>query len=84
MKLYILIILTLTLTLTVSTYSIGQVRGRITDSKTGDPLAGATVLASGSTIGTTTDGNGEFNSTFPIFHPHHLTQGHLKSQTKKP
>ena len=46
--------------LLISTNSIAQVNGRVTDSKTGEPLAGATVQVPGSTTGTTTDNNGEF------------------------
>src|SRR5699024_7683754 len=38
-----------------------EVTGTVTDSTTGEPLAGVTVRVKGSTIGTTTDNNGQFS-----------------------
>lgn len=54
------ILLYSTIILILATPSYSQVAGRVTDSKTGDPLGGASLVVAGSTNGTTTDSNGEF------------------------
>jgi outer membrane receptor protein involved in Fe transport len=38
----------------------GSIRGKVTDSKTGEPLIGASVMLKGTTIGTSTDSKGNF------------------------
>jgi hypothetical protein len=43
----------------------GTVHGRITDSETGEPLIGATVLVKGTTQGTVADMNGEYQISMP-------------------
>lgn len=45
----------------VETFSFGLITGRVVDATTGDPLPGAGVRLVGTTIGTATDLNGEFN-----------------------
>ena len=42
-----------------------EIRGKVIDSATGDPLAGVTVKVQGSTIGTTTDAEGQFYLSLP-------------------
>lgn len=54
------IFLLLTFIVCISNATYAQVSGRVTDSKTGEPLVGASVIIPGSTTGTTTDSNGEF------------------------
>jgi hypothetical protein len=44
---------------------IREVRGRVMDSETGSPLPGVNVLVEGSTVGTTTDGNGHYSLAVP-------------------
>jgi len=43
----------------------GSVHGQITDSETGEPLIGATVLVKGTTQGTVSDMNGEYQINMP-------------------
>jgi hypothetical protein len=44
---------------------ISRVAGRVLDSKTSEPLPGASVLVKGSTIGTVTDVNGAYSLSIP-------------------
>jgi len=44
----------------ISSLSIAQITGKVTDASTGDPLVGATVLIEGNTTGTSTTIDGTF------------------------
>jgi len=57
------IILTATLILIATliyAVEVGRIKGRVTDSETGDPIKGATVQVVGTIMGTTTDQDGHF------------------------
>ncbi|MGH2644835.1 MAG: carboxypeptidase-like regulatory domain-containing protein, partial [Chitinophagaceae bacterium] len=43
----------------------GEVKGTVTDAKTGSPLPGVTVFVKGTSTGTATDGNGNFRLEVP-------------------
>ncbi|MBC7921539.1 MAG: TonB-dependent receptor plug domain-containing protein, partial [Ferruginibacter sp.] len=43
----------------------GTVTGKVTDGQTGEPLPGATVVVKGTTLGTATDGEGNYAITTP-------------------
>lgn len=45
--------------------TLASIHGAVVDSATGKPLAGVTVMVRGSTIGTTTNANGEFSLDVP-------------------
>lgn len=42
-----------------------KVAGRVTDSQTGNPMPGVNIIVKGSTIGVTTDANGNYSITVP-------------------
>ncbi len=53
------------LPLTINAQEQGTVKGKVTDSKTGDALIGANVLLLGTQIGSATDNNGSFTISAP-------------------
>lgn len=44
---------------------VKTITGKVTDAKTGEPLPGATIVVKGTTIGTTTNFDGDFNMNIP-------------------
>jgi hypothetical protein len=60
MRSKLLFLLLLFLTLTQAVFSSGKIKGRITDSQSGEPLIGANVVVTGTSFGAATDVNGEF------------------------
>ncbi|MEM1138090.1 MAG: carboxypeptidase-like regulatory domain-containing protein, partial [Bacteroidota bacterium] len=67
-KLLLLLWLALVLPLLVTNLVYGQsnlISGTVTSSDDGEPLPGVTILIKGTTIGTTTDLNGEYNLNVP-------------------
>jgi iron complex outermembrane receptor protein len=57
----IYIILLLTFLSSIQLYSQRQVSGKITDSNSGEPLLGATVVIKGSVTGNMSSTSGEYN-----------------------
>lgn len=47
------------------TRNFNSIRGQVLDQATGEPLIGATIIVSGSTVGTVTDFNGYYELTLP-------------------
>ncbi|WKN32350.1 mucoidy inhibitor MuiA family protein [Porifericola rhodea] len=45
--------------------SVRQVRGKISDAETGEPLPGVNILIKGTSVGTVTDVNGEYHISIP-------------------
>lgn len=60
-----LIVLASVAATSLSAQTTSEVKGMVTDSTTGEPLAGVTVMISGSTQGTATDGKGVFTLRVP-------------------
>ena len=58
---YSLLILTVSLLISLSSFGQGTLKGTITDEGTGETLIGAAVILKGTTIGGTTDVNGNFS-----------------------
>ena len=53
------------------------VSGRVTDAETGDPVVGAAVFLSNTTVGTTTDANGNYQLKIPGEGSYRLTVSHV-------
>jgi TonB-linked SusC/RagA family outer membrane protein len=49
----------------ISSFAQSQMRGKVLDKSTQEPLPGATIVATGTTVGTTTNEKGEFVFTVP-------------------
>jgi len=57
----IVYMLLVTLFFSVQAMAQGKIAGKITDEKTGEPIIGATIVVKGTTDGTSTDVDGQFN-----------------------
>lgn len=64
-NLKILLFLIATLATTAGYAQVKTITGKVTDAKTGEPLPGATIVVKGTTIGTTTNFDGDFNLNIP-------------------
>ncbi|HRX10732.1 MAG TPA: SusC/RagA family TonB-linked outer membrane protein, partial [Draconibacterium sp.] len=53
------------LTTSVGYAQVKTITGKVTDAKTGEPLPGATIVVKGTTLGTTTNFDGDFNMNIP-------------------
>jgi hypothetical protein len=60
MRSKLLFLLLLFLTLSQAVFSSGKIKGKITDSQSGEPLIGANVVVKGTSFGAASDVNGEF------------------------
>jgi len=64
-NLKILLFLIAALSTSVGYAQVKTITGKVTDAKTGEPLPGATIVVKGTTIGTTTNFDGDFNMNIP-------------------
>ena len=55
-----LLLLSLLLPTLIMAGTVGNIKGKVTDSQTGDPLVGANVVVTGTSFGATADVNGDF------------------------
>ena len=59
------------------------VTGRVISSEDGEPVIGATVVVTGTTTGTTTDGNGNFKLSVPVGGAKSVTVSYIGMDTKE-